>query len=231
MTPGDASPRVSKALLLAGALSAILNLADSVRTRGPLRAVTLFALSTGLPAFGEALVTGPFGLLRHRTKPRVKGVPVAILLLWYNVICGSYAATERTLARSPLGTNQQREALPLATAAVATSLDLMMDPFGLDSGLWEWNVDGAYAPEIRGTNGKSGVPVLNYWGWLVVVVGVVLAYTRLFPENGRGSRLPILLLLPQYLAAAGWTIKRRRPVYLIYSSLFPLVSYLGSKKD
>lgn len=226
----DVDSRTSKTILFAGLLGAILNLADSIRTRGLLCAAALFALSTGLPAFCEVLVTGPLGLLRHRTKPRIRGVPIAILLLWYNVIRGTHAATERALSRSPLSAGQRREALPLGTALVATSLDLVMDPYGLDAGLWEWKVDGAYASEVVGNNGRRGVPVLNYLGWLVVVMGVVLGYVRLFPEGGSGSRLPALLLLPQYLVSAGWAIRRRRPVYLLYSALFPLALYLGLKE-
>lgn len=225
----DVDPRTSKLLLGYAILGAILNLADATRTRGPLRAAAFFILSTGLPAFGEALVTGPFNLLRHRTKPRIGGVPIAILLLWYNIIYGAHAATERTLARLPMDATRRRETLPLATALVATNLDLIMDPFGLDAGLWEWKVDGAYAPDIEGHNERSGVPVLNYWGWMVVVMGVVLIYTRLFPKGGPGSRLPVLLLLPYYLAPAVWAAKNR-PKHLFYSALFPLVVYFGLKE-
>lgn len=226
----DVDPRVSKVILYAGALSAILNLADSVRTRGPLRAATFFALSTGLPAFGEALVTGPFDLLRHRTKPRFGGVPIAILLLWYNVICGAYATTERALIRLPLSETQRREALPLGTALVATSLDLIMDPFGLDAGLWEWKLDGAYAPEVQGANDHRGVPVLNYLGWLVVVMGVVLGYVRLFPKSKSVGRLPIILLLPIYLTSVIWALKKRKPAYVLYSAPFGLALCLGLKE-
>ena len=157
-------------------------------------------------------------------------MPLAILLLWYNVICGAHAATERALARSPLGKSRQREALPFSAALAATSLDLVTDPFGLDAGLWEWEIDGAYAPEVVGKNGRRGVPVLNYWGWLVVVMGVLLVYARLFPESRPGGRLPILLLMPQYLVSVGWAAKRRKPTYLLYSALFPLVAYLGLKE-
>lgn len=223
----DADPATSKLLLLHAVLGGALNLTDSARTRGPLRAATLFALSTGFSAFGEFLVTGPFGLLRHRTKPRIGGVPVAIPLLWYNVICGSHAATERVLVRSPLSEIQRREALPLGTALVATSLDLIMDPFGLDTGLWEWKIDGAYAPEVQGANGYGGVPALNYLGWLVVVTGVMLGYVRLFPEARSGGRLPVLLLLPNYLASVLWALRKRKFAYLLYSAPFGLALYLG----
>lgn len=71
---------------------------------------------------------------------------------------------------------------------------------------------------------------LNYWGWLVVVMGVMMGYARLFPEDRPGSRLPALLLLPQYLVSVAWAIERR-PVYLLYSGLFPLVMYLGPKEE
>ncbi len=227
----NVDPRISKLLLGQAILGAILNLADAVRTRGPLRAAAFFILSTGLSAFGEALVTGPFNLLRHRTKPRIGGVPLAIMLLWYNVIYGTHAATERALTRLPMDAARRRETLPLATALVATNLDLVMDPFGLDAGLWEWKVNGSYAPDIEGSNGRSGVPTLNYWGWMVVVMGVVLVYTRLFPEDRSGRRLPVLLLLPYYLVPAIWAAKRRRPEYLLYSALFPLVMYFGLKEE
>lgn len=227
----DLDPRISKILLSAELLGTVLNLADSLRTRGPLRTGTLLALSIGLPAMGEVLVTGPLGLLRHRLKPQVKGVPVAVLLLWYNVICGTHTATERALTLLPFDASRRREALPLGTVLAATSLDLIMDPFGLDAGLWEWKVDGAYAPEVVGTNGRRGVPVLNYLGWFAVVMCVSLSYTKLFPRGASGSRLPVLLLLPHYLLSAGWAIGRRKPAYLLYSMLFPLVTYLGLEKE
>ena len=226
----DVDTKTSKVLLAAGLLGAALNLADSVRTRGPLRAATLFVLATGSATFGEILVTGPFKLLRHRTKPRILGVPVSILLLWYNVVCGTQAATEHVLARLPLDAARRREALPPCTALVAASLDLVTDPFGLDAGLWDWQVDGAYAAEIQGNNGHSGVPILNYFGWLIVVMGVVLGYVRIFPDGKSGSRLPLLLLLPQYLASVGWAIRHQRPEYLLCSALFPLMVGLGLKE-
>ena len=126
-------PRISKLLLAYAGLGATLNLADAARTYGTPRAIALFALSTGVPAFGEVLVTGPFGLLRHRTKPRIRGVPLSILLLWYNVIRGAHATTEKALDSTPLGKGRRREVLPLGTALVAASLDLVMDPFGLEA--------------------------------------------------------------------------------------------------
>ena len=48
-----------------------------------------------------------------------------------------------------------------------------MDCYGLDQGLWEWNLDGPYATEIEGANGRKGIPLLSFFGWVVLVEVVV----------------------------------------------------------
>jgi uncharacterized membrane protein len=222
----DADPRHSKILLALAALGAGLNLADAARTAGPRRAAGLFALGAGLPAVGEVLATGPLNLLRHRTKPRAAGVPAAVLLGWYCAIRGSYAVAGRALARLPLGETARRAALPPFAALVGTSLDLVLDPAGLGLGLWEWKDDSAYAPDVTGANGRRGVPLVNYLGWLALVSGAVLAHGRTFGDDaGEGreaGRLPGLLLAPPYLTAAAWAVRSRRFRYLIYSAPFPI---------
>ena len=229
-----ADPGHSKILLALAALGAGLNLADSARTAGPRRAAGLFALGVGLPAVGEVLAVGPLNLLRHRTRPRVAGVPVAVLLGWYCAIRGSYAVAGRALARLPSSETTRRRALPPAAALVGTSLDLVLDPAGLDAGLWEWRGDGAYAPDVAGANGRRGVPLVNYLGWLALVAGAVHTHGRVFGDDaGEGreaGRLPGLLLVPPYLAAAAWAARRRGFRYLVYSAPFPvaLVASLGS---
>ena len=231
----DADRRLSRTLLLGAALGSGLNLADSIRTRGLRRSTVLVALGAGLPAAGEILATGPLRLLRHRTRPRVAGVPVAIVLGWYCAIQGSLTLAERVLARSSVGETARRRALAPLAALVGTSLDLALDPAGLDAGLWEWRTDGPYAREVEGPNGRSGVPLVNYLGWLALVGGATLVYGRLGgPERGpmgsMGGRLPVLLLLPPYLAAGAWALRRGRPRYLLYSAALPLALYAGLKK-
>ena len=121
---------------------------------------------------------------------------------------------------------------------MATSLDLLLDPFGLDHGLWEWSGDGAYATEIEGPNGKHGVPLLNFIGWLGLIASVTLAYQLLDPDDERTrpsqsgaadspelGRTAALLLLPYYLPAAAWALKRRKPKYLLYSAPFSVASW------
>jgi uncharacterized membrane protein len=228
----DVDPRLSKIILVHAAVGAGLNLADSIRTRGARRSVVLLALGIGLPAVGELLATGPLGLLRHRTRPRKAGVPLAILLGWYAVIHGSFTLAEGVLSRLPLDEDSKRGALPPLAALVGTSLDLVLDSAGLDAGLWEWSGDGTYAPEVVGANGRRGVPLVNFLGWLALVAGAASAYERVYGrERGpEGGRLPVLLLLPYYLAAVAWAVGRRRPKYLLYSLPFPVALYVGLKK-
>lgn len=222
----DADPGLSKAILAHAALGAALNLAFSFRDRGLRGALVLFALGAGLPALGELLVTGPLGLLRHRTRPRLAGVPPGVLLGWYCAIHGSFTVTARILARLPMDEDRRHVALPFGAALVGTSLDLILDPFGLDAGLWEWTTDGVYAPEVVGANGRSGVPLINYLGWISLVASVVYVHERLFDDGTSpdldASRVPGLLLLPYYLAAAVWAVRRRRLRYLVYSVIVPV---------
>lgn len=226
----DADRRLSKMVLALNVLGACLNLASSVRARGLRRSAYIFALGVGLPAVGELLATGPLGLLRHRTRPRVAGVPVAVILGWYCATHGSFALAERLLARlSPDGATRRR-ALPPLAALVGTSLDLVLDPAGLDAGLWEWKVDGAYAREVAGANGRRGVPIVNFLGWLALVWGTAYARTHGSDGEGRDGRLPGLLLVPYYLAAVAWAVGSGRPRYLLYSAPFPLALYAGLKK-
>jgi hypothetical protein len=100
-------------------------------------------------------------------------------------------------------------------------------------GLWEWSEDGPYASEVKGPNGKRGVPLLNFAGWLALTTGVTLAYQRLHitgnvadapdPEHSGGpssERAAALLLLSYYLPAAVWALKQKRRKYLLYSAPF-----------
>lgn len=225
LTLNDAGPRLSKFMLVCSALNAGLHLAASIKARGVRRSVLFFGLSLGLPAAGEVLATGPLELLRHRARYRVAGVPFAILLGWYAVIHGCFAVSGRFTKRLHPGKDAKRS-VPVLAALVGINLDLILDPAGLDIGLWEWNVDGAYASEIRGANGHSGVPLVNYLGWAALVGGVVYVYELARQDDDEEAELlPALLLLPYYLAGVGWALRRRRFGYLILSAPFPVALY------
>ena len=226
-------PRLSGALTAHSLLVAGLSAAHSLRTRGLRRTLLFAALGSGIPILGELLAVNVLKVLRHHARPQAGGVPLAIALGWYNVGYGTFAVMESILSRSSLRVGEKNRALVPATALAATSLDLLLDPCGLELGLWEWTVDGSYAPDVQGPNGKRGVPLLNYAGWLSLISGVTLAYQHLAPERAAGhpeaGRSAALLLLSYYLPAAAYNLKQRRVKQLIHSAPFAVALWVASR--
>jgi hypothetical protein len=218
-------------------LSAGLIVGQSVRTRGVRRTALFAGLGLGLPALAEAYAVTLRRDLRHHMQPQLKGVPLNAILGWYTITYAAFSLLESSGTRYGLDRGAQCWALPPGTAAVATSLDLILDCVGLDLGLWEWSRGGPYAPEVVGPNGQHGIPVANFVGWLALTGSVTGCYLLLEPRLSEGppprgtagqrpataGRTAALVLLPYYLAGAGWALGRRRPRYLLYSALCPLV--------
>ncbi len=226
-------PRVSKAVTAHSLIVAALNVVHSLRTRGLRRTLLFAALGNAIPILGELLAVHILRMLRHHVRSQVKGVPLAIALGWYNVGYGTLAIVKGTINNAANPQGRKSLVLASATALGATSFDLLLDPFGLKLGLWEWSEDGLYASEVKGPNGKCGVPLLNFAGWLALTTGVTLSYQRLQirgnvadapdPEDNDGpgaERAAALLLLSYYLPAAVWALKRGRRQYLLYSAPF-----------
>ena len=237
---GGLDPRLAKVATAHALATTGLSVAHSLRVRGLRRTLLLAALGTAVPVSGEYLAVNVLKQLHHHVRPQVEGVPLAIALAWYNIVYGTFAAMEGILTATDPGEGNQSRTLAPATAA-ATSLDLLLDPAGLDLGLWQWSVAAPYAAEVEGANGKRGVPLLNFAGWIGLATGVVLAYQRLDPgadvtgaahaglpggaEAGRGAAL---VLLSYYLPAA-WALKRRRHKYLFYSAPFAVTLWAALK--
>lgn len=230
---GKLDPRLSKGITAQALVGTSLSLAHSLWTRGFRRTLLFGLLGHTVPILGEYLAVNVVKLLRHHVQPQAKGIPLAVALGWYNVGYGTFAMMESLLNRTRLDEADRSRSLCLGTALVATSLDLLVDPFGLDLGLWEWRSDGSYATEIEGPNGRRGVPLANFAGWLGLTASVTLAYQGSNPEVGGASsaqpglagsqkagRIAALLLLPYYLPAVAWALKRGRRKYLVYSALF-----------
>jgi uncharacterized membrane protein len=224
-------PRLSKVVTAHSSIVATLNLIHSIRTRGLRRALLFAALGSGIPILGELLAIHALKVIRHYVQPQFSGVPLAIALGWYNVGYGTLAMVNGAFndGDKPRAT----KSLAPTVALAATSFDLLLDPIGLDLGLWEWSEGGPYAPEIKGPNGKRGIPLLNFAGWIALTSGITLAYQRLRTrgdatdasesENDGDSdakRAVALLLLSYYLPAAVWALKRDRRKYLLYSVPF-----------
>lgn len=227
-------PSTSRAIATQAVVSTALTMAHSLRTRGLRRSLVFAALGIGLPVLGEYTSINVVGMLRHRTEPQLKGVPLGAALGWYNIGYATFATVESLLAAYNLSPRTRLWALPVGTALTATSLDLLMDCFGLDQGMWEWNVDGPYASEIVSSNGHHGIPIDNFTGWIVLTSGVTLLYlwlagdsaTELQPGKAGSvwsGRTAAILLLPYYLGAFTWAIKQRKFRYILFSILAPIV--------
>lgn len=224
----------TKRLGMASSLDAALSAAHSLRYHGARRTLVFAALALGLPAVGEYVGVNRAGSLRHHTQPQVKGVPVGAVLSWYVIGYSTFSLVE-SIWRSRIVTRKGRLLLlPVSTAVTATSLDLLLDCFGLDLGMWEWTENGTYARDIKGPNGRRGIPLVNFGGWLALTGGVSLAYLLLTsdvtqegsgpsPESREAGRQAAYLLLPYYLPAVCWALLRRKPRYLVYSAVFPLM--------
>jgi len=221
---------------------AALSFIHSLRTQGLRRTLLFAALGNAIPILGELLAVHILRILRHHTRPQVKGVPLAIALGWYNVGYGTLAIVKGTINNAANPQGSKSLVLASATALGATSFDLLLDPFGLALGLWEWSEDGLYASEVKGPNGKCGVPLLNFAGWLALTTGVTLAYQRLQigsnvaeapdPEDSGGpgsERAAALLLLSYYLPAAVWALKQGRRKYVLYSAPFATTLWTALK--
>ena len=230
----ELDPRLSKVVTAHSSIVAALSLIHSLRTRGLRRTLLFAAFGNVIPILGELLAVHVLKVLRHHTRPQIRGVPLAIVVGWYNVGYGTLAMVQGNIndAADPQQGGKSLALAP-AVALAATNLDLLLDPFGLDLNLWEWSDDGLYASEVKGPNGKRGIPLLNFAGWLALTTGVTLAYQRLqtrgnagdTPDseysNGQGpERAAALLLLSYYLPAAAWALRCGRRKYLLYSAPF-----------
>src|SRR5215213_637537 len=240
----DLDPRLSKAVTAHSSIVAALSVIHSVRTRGLRRTFLFAALGTAMPILGELVAVHALKVLRYHVRPQVKGVPLAIALGWYNVGYGTLAMVKGAINEAADShTSTENLAMAPAVALAATSFDLLLDPFGLELGLWEWSEDSAYASEVKGPNGKRGVPLLNFAGWLALTTGITLAYQHLQiggdvadapdSQNGGGpdaERAAALLLLSYYLPAAAWALKQGGRKYMIFSAPFATMLWAALRR-
>jgi len=210
---------------------AALNVIHSLRTHSLHRTLLFAALGNAIPILGELLAIHVLRVIHHHIQPQTSGVSLAIALGWYYVGYGTLAIVNG--AFNDGDKPRVTKSLAPTVALAATSLDLLLDPFGLDLGLWEWSEGGPYASEIKGPNGKRGIPLLNFAGWITLTTGVTLAYQHLRTrgdatdaaesENGGGpgsERAAALLLLSYYLPAAVWALRPGKRKYLLHSVPF-----------
>jgi uncharacterized membrane protein len=218
--------------------STVLSLFHSLQTQGPQRTAVFAGLGLSIPIAAEFVGVNIARALRHHTQPQAFGVPLAAALGWYNITYATFGVVERLSHIIGVLPSQRRWALPLGTALVATSLDLVLDCYGLDQGLWEWTEDGVYATDITGPNGKQGIPLENFVGWLVLTSGVTGSYLALtgtdtheVAQSDQSGRTAALMLLPYYMIGVVWAVQQRKPQYLLSSALVPIAIGLALAGD
>jgi lycopene beta-cyclase len=136
------------------------------------KTITSFAIVGVLSYFAEFIgsKTGfPFGAYHYTDvlQPQLGGVPLLIPLAWMMMLPPAWAVARlifpNTNSRFPM--YQSAILYSLISALAFTAWDLFLDPQMVGWGFWEWEIPGQY----------FGIPLINYFGWLLVSALLTLA--------------------------------------------------------
>jgi uncharacterized membrane protein len=174
-----ALPSVPGGLKMLTAVLALFSLFHAWYSLGGRLTLAFFALSATISWVFEqvGVTTGlVFGAYRYTDYLGAKlgDVPLLIPLAWFMMIYPSYVIAGLAVARRPTGTPPGVVALvrlAAVSAVVMTAWDLVVDPIlsGPDARAWIWENGGPY----------FGIPIQNYFGWLLTTFTVYLAYRAL----------------------------------------------------
>lgn len=100
----------------------------------------------------------------------VYGVPLLIPIAWFGIIymCMNFCYYITNI-NFPFESSFNHYFIIL-TAILVVFLDFVLDPIAVDEKRWEWDSPGIY----------YGVPILNFFGWLIVTVVVLFLFEQLF---------------------------------------------------
>jgi putative membrane protein len=143
-------------------VGAALAVVHAALTWSVVASATFAAVALAL-AFAAELVVVALGLLVHHTRPRVAGVSVWALLGWVGI---TYVSYRLVLVVVPAAL------APPVAAVLATAVDVVVDPRGVESGLWSYPESSLSRPRYR------GVPWWNFVGWLLLTSAVAWAAGR-----------------------------------------------------
>ncbi len=118
--------------------------------------------------------------------PRLGDVPLLIPLAWFMMIYPSYVIANLIVGRRVTGPGPGLRTLVVAagaSAVVMTAWDLVVDPIlsGPSVHAWVWESGGAY----------FGVPLQNFFGWLVTTFVVYAAYRLVEQRHGPAPLGPV----------------------------------------
>lgn len=144
---------------------------------------------------GTGLIFGPYHY-SDMLGPKLDNVPVLIPIGWFMMVYPSWVVACSLLRGVDLGRPAGMIVLALTAALAMTGWDMVMDPPMIAAGNWVWEEGGPY----------FGVPLHNYFGWVLNTFVIYLAFGAL-------SRL---------------CARREEPVYDFKSGVFaqlPLMIY------
>lgn len=195
------------------------------RTLGVKRVVLFFVLTVIISFTMEevgvrtGLVFGPYHY-SDMLGPKLSNVPLLIPAGWFMMIYPSWVVAQSLLSdvdvRRPVGV----VALALIAALTMTGWDMVMDPPMIAHGNWIWEQGGPY----------FGVPLHNYFGWVLTTFLVYLAFALTDRSKGDGpayrfgglfAALPVVIYT---LFAVEYVVPgREEPLILIavFTMLFP----------
>lgn len=136
------------------------------------KTLTSFAIVGMLSYFAEFIgsKTGfPFGAYHYTDvlQPQLGGVPLLIPLAWMMMLPPAWAVARlifpNTNSRFPM--YQSTILYSLISALAFTAWDLFLDPQMVGWNFWKWEIPGQY----------FGIPLINYFGWLLVSALLTLA--------------------------------------------------------
>lgn len=121
----------------------------------PTMAVAVLFVGGAAIAFVAEAVVVALGLLDHAIDPKIRGVPVSVVLVWPAI---TYVCLRIALVVSPVGL-----VAAAVAASIGTAFDLVTEPFGLAEGIWRYPDHPLSKPKV------AGIPWWNTVGWFALV--------------------------------------------------------------
>lgn len=159
-------------------------------SRGAAWTAGFLAISLGVGWLAEALGVAtrfPFGDYSYTDAlgPAVLGVPILIPLAWSMMAYPCLLAAQRLASDTFI--------VAILGGLLLTGWDLFLDPQMVGEGYWTWSDTGWTLPGI------DGIPMQNFFGWLLVGFGLMLGLDRL-PHKVAKDGVPTLMLTWIYLS-------------------------------